>query len=120
MARGGIEYEQTHPTTVLDALKAVAPPSSKATFLDVAAQVDTIISFKLSVLAAAPGLLVASRSYTGAIDSARLPRILTCVRCGYSEQFEAPPPNRLRRGQRALERARRRAYETGEIRRLAR
>ena len=31
--------------------------------------------------------------HTGAIDSARLPRILTCVRCGHSEQFEAPPPN---------------------------
>jgi Zn ribbon nucleic-acid-binding protein len=44
--------------------------------------------------------------HTGAIDSARLPRILTCVRCGHSEQFEAPPPNRLTRGQRAAERAR--------------
>jgi len=53
--------------------------------------------------------------HTGAIDSARLPRILTCVRCGHSEQFEAPPPNRLTRGQRAAERARRRAYETGEL-----
>jgi hypothetical protein len=62
MARGGIEYEQTHPTTVLDALKAVALPSSKAAFLGRCGAGGYDLSFKLSVLAAAPGLLVASRS----------------------------------------------------------
>ena len=53
--------------------------------------------------------------HTGAIDGARLPRTLTCVCCGHSELFEAPPPNWLTREQRASERARRRAYETGEL-----
>ena len=53
--------------------------------------------------------------HTGAIDSARLPRILTCVCYGHSDQFEAPLPNRLTREQRASDRARRRAYEMGEL-----
>jgi hypothetical protein len=126
MARGGIEYEQTHPTTVLDALKAVAPPSSKAAFLGRcgAGGYDHLLQaicpcrrarFVGSIAIMLTPVICPSCHHTGAIDSARLPRILTCVCCGHSDQFEAPLPNRLTREQRASDRARRRAYETGEL-----
>jgi hypothetical protein len=60
VARGGTEYEQTHQRCWTHGLKAVAPAGSKALpFLDVAAAGGYDLSFKLSVLAAAPGLLVA-------------------------------------------------------------
>jgi hypothetical protein len=63
MARGGTEYEQSHQRCRTHGLKAVAPAGSKALpFLDVAAAGGYDLSFKLSVLAVAPGLLVASRS----------------------------------------------------------
>ena len=45
-------------------------------------------------------IVCSSCGHAGATDSARLPRILTCARCGHRALFEAKPSKRLTQGQR--------------------
>jgi DNA-directed RNA polymerase subunit RPC12/RpoP len=65
-------------------------------------------------------IVCSSCGHAGATDSARLPRILTCARCGHRALFEAKPSKRLAQGQQRHTAKRRLAGQAHEIGRLVR
>jgi hypothetical protein len=107
-------------TDVAAALQNRAEVGEESEYLDASMRISamgscTDVRWGGSVAIMLTPVICPSCHHSGAIDGARLPRVLTCTRCGHRERFEAPPPKRLTRGQQAAERARRRAYETGEL-----